>query len=85
MLRRTGRVVGHLVNNIRRWIKMGYVFADNSSIAGSYVILILAGLRTYEQVPNLYNLREVVAFQLGIDPAGEVEEEEEIDNGDGTI
>lgn len=63
---------------------MGYVFADDSSIAGSYVILILAGLRTYEQVPNLYNLREVVALQLGIDPAGEVEEEE-IDNGDGTI
>lgn len=84
MLRRTGRVVGHLVNNIRRWIKMGYVFADNSSIAGSYVILILAGLRTYEQVPNLYNLRDVVALQLGIDPAGEVVEEE-IDNGDGTI
>ena len=67
MLRRTGRVVGHLVNNIRRWIKMGYVFADNSSIAGSYVILILAGFRTFESVPNVSNLREVVALQLGME------------------
>lgn len=36
------------------------VFTKNSSIAQSYAILILAGEITIENVPNVWNLREVV-------------------------
>lgn len=35
-------------------------FTKESSIANSYVILILAGKRTIEQVPDVGNLREIV-------------------------
>lgn len=35
-------------------------FTTDSSIANSYVILILAGKRTIEQVPDVGNLREIV-------------------------
>ena len=35
-------------------------FTKKSSIAQSYVILILAGETTIERVPNVGNLREIV-------------------------
>jgi len=40
------------------------VFKKDSRIVMSYVILILAGQMTFEQVPNLYNLREMVELVL---------------------
>jgi len=40
------------------------VFKKDSRIVMSYVILILAGQMTFEQVPNLFNLREMVALVL---------------------
>lgn len=39
-------------------------FTENSSIVKSYVILILAGKTTFEAVPNVGNLREMVALVL---------------------
>lgn len=42
------------------------IFKPDSSIVRSYVILILAGKMTYDEVPNLFNLREVVAEALGL-------------------
>lgn len=42
-------------------------FKENSAIVRSYCILILAGRMTYEDVPELFNLREAVAIALGID------------------
>ena len=39
-------------------------FTKDSQIVKSYVILILAGKMTYEEVPNLYNLREMVKLVL---------------------
>jgi len=44
------------------------VFKKDSQIVRSYVILILAGEMTYEEVPNLFNLRQVVAEVLGLEP-----------------
>lgn len=52
------------------------LFAEDSRIAGSYVILILAGLRTFESVPNVSNLREVVALQLGMEMPEETPEDD---------
>lgn len=52
------------------------MFAEDSRIAGSYVILILAGLRTFESVPNVSNLREVVALQLGMNTVEETPEDD---------
>ena len=40
------------------------VFKKDSRIVLSYVILILAEKMTFEQVPNLYNLREMVELVL---------------------
>lgn len=42
------------------------VFTPDSAIVRSYVILILAGKMTYDEVPDLFNLREVVAEVLGL-------------------
>lgn len=36
------------------------VFTENSAIVKAWVSLILAGTYKREDVPNLYNLREVV-------------------------
>lgn len=44
------------------------IFKKDSQIVRSYVILILAGEMTYEEVPNLFNLRQVVAEVLGLEP-----------------
>lgn len=41
-------------------------FKPDSAIVRSYVILILADKMTYEEVPNLFNLREAVAEALGL-------------------
>lgn len=35
-------------------------FKPDSAIVRSYVIMILANKMTYEQVPNLFNLRAMV-------------------------
>lgn len=35
-------------------------FTTNSSIAKSYAVLILAGIYTMDDVPNVGNLREIV-------------------------
>ena len=40
------------------------IFKKDSRIVMSYVILILAEKMTFEQVPNLYNLREMVELVL---------------------
>ncbi|WP_255374523.1 CD1375 family protein [Tissierella sp. P1] len=42
------------------------IFKPNSAIVRSYVILILAEKMTYEEVPNLFNLREAVQEALEI-------------------
>lgn len=39
-------------------------FTKDSQIVKSYVLLILADKMTYEEVPNLFNLREAVAEVL---------------------
>lgn len=39
-------------------------FTKDSSLVKSYVLLILAGKMTYEEVPKLFNLREAVAEAL---------------------
>ena len=39
-------------------------FKPDSAIVRSYVLLILANKMTYEQVPNLYNLRDAVLVLL---------------------
>lgn len=44
------------------------IFKPDSQIVRSYVILILAGKMTFDEVPNLFNLRQVVAEVLGIEP-----------------
>ena len=44
-----------------------YKFKKESKTVESYVILILAGKKTFEQVPNIFNLREVVAEVLGLE------------------
>lgn len=57
------------------------LFSEDSRIAGSYVILILAGLRTFESVPDVSNLREVVALQLGMEvPEETLEDDTRLDN-----
>jgi predicted DNA-binding ArsR family transcriptional regulator len=58
-----------MVKNIIKIIKdMGRLlimtFTRDSRIVRSYVILILAGEMTLEEVPNIYNLREMVALVL---------------------
>lgn len=42
-------------------------FKPDSQIVKSYVILILAGKMTYDEVPNLYNLRDAVAQALDLE------------------
>ena len=44
-------------------------FKKDSQIVKSYVLLILAGEMTYEEVPKLFNLREMVAEILGLEQA----------------
>lgn len=44
-----------------------YKFKRDSKMVESYVILILAGKRTFDQVPNIFNLREMVAEVLGLE------------------
>lgn len=43
------------------------IFKRDSQIVRSYVLLILAGEMTYDEVPNLFNLREMVAEVLGLE------------------
>lgn len=40
------------------------VFTAGSQIVKNYVLLINQGLKTIDEVPNLYNLREVVQLVL---------------------
>lgn len=35
-------------------------FTTNSQLVKGYVLLIVSGKMTYEEVPNLFNLREAV-------------------------
>lgn len=42
-------------------------FKQDSQIVKSYVILILANKMTFDEVPNLFNLRSAVAAMLGIE------------------
>ena len=39
-------------------------FKEGSRIVESYVILILAGMMTFDRVPNLFNLRDAVESAL---------------------
>lgn len=43
------------------------IFKPDSSIVRSYVIMILAEKMNFEDVPNLFNLRQAVAGVLGIE------------------
>ncbi len=56
---------------------MKMIFKKDSQIVRSYVILILAGQMTYEEVPNLFNLRVVVAEVLGLETEKPTEPEPE--------
>jgi len=51
-----------IIKMVKEVISM--VFKKDSRIVMSYVILILAGQMTFEQVPDLYNLREMVELVL---------------------
>lgn len=46
-------------------------FTKNMQIVKSWVALVVGGIYTYEQVPKLFNLREVVAEVLAEIEAGE--------------
>ena len=43
------------------------IFKKDSQIVRSYVILILADQMNYDEVPNLFNLRQAVAEALGLE------------------
>lgn len=49
------------------WMVIIMIFKKDSAIVRSYVLLILAGEMIYEEVPNLFNLREAVAELLGLE------------------
>jgi len=49
---------------IKEIIKM--IFKPDSQIVRSYVILILAGKMTFEEVPNIFNLRQAVQDALDL-------------------
>lgn len=40
------------------------MFTENHSLVKNYVLLIKQGLKTFEEVPNYSNLREVVSNVL---------------------
>ncbi len=42
------------------------IFKPDSQIVRSYVILILAGKMTFEEVPNIFNLRQAVQDALDL-------------------
>lgn len=58
------RTISNIIKFIREVIIM--TFKPDSAIVRSYVILILAEKMTFEEVPNLFNLREAVTGVLGI-------------------
>lgn len=43
------------------------IFKPDSQIVRSYVILILAGKMTFEEVPDIFNLRDMVAQVMGLE------------------
>lgn len=43
------------------------VFTQNTQLVKSYGVLILAKQLTFDEVPNLFNLREQVALFLGLE------------------
>lgn len=43
-------------------------FTKDSSLVKSYVLLILASKMTYDEVPDLFNLRDAVAEALTDNP-----------------
>ena len=45
------------------------IFKPDSQIAKSYVILILAEKMTFDDVPKLFNLRDVVTQMLEVEEA----------------
>jgi len=61
MLRRSRAIIKF----IKEWLIM--TFKPDSAIVRSYAILILAGKMTYDEVPELFNLREAVAKTLGLE------------------
>lgn len=50
------------------------VFTKDNQLVKSYVLLIDAGRRTFDSVPDVSNLREVIAEELGIDYSPEPSE-----------
>lgn len=50
------------------------VFTKESQTVKSYVLLIKEGIKTIEDVPNLYNLREVVESVINNQNDMEVDE-----------
>jgi len=59
------RAIKQVIKFVKEVLVM--TFKPDSAIVRSYVILILAGKMTYDEVPNLFNLREAVANALGIE------------------
>lgn len=43
-------------------------FTKDSQLVKGYVLLIVSNKMTYEEVPNLFNLREAVAEALTAEP-----------------
>ncbi len=56
------RTIKNIIKFVREVICM--TFKPDSAIVRSYVILILADKMTFEQVPNLFNLRTAVQEAL---------------------
>lgn len=56
------------IKNIIKFIKeiLNMTFKPDSQIVKSYVILILAGKMTFDEVPNLFNLRQAVENALDL-------------------
>lgn len=40
------------------------MFNENSSLVGSCILMIGAGLMTIDEIPNIFNLKEVVLAKL---------------------
>jgi len=59
------RTIKNIIKFVKEWLIM--TFKPDSQIVRSYVILILAGMMTFEEVPNIFNLRDMVAQALGLE------------------
>ncbi len=59
------RTIKNIIKFVKELIIM--TFKPDSQIVRSYVILILAGMMTFEEVPDIFNLRAMVTQALGLE------------------